>query len=113
MKRNLHWSLRRNHRAFCRTFGESKVPCRYLPRNRRRNMSIRLCFAGLCLFLAAGGVLGQVKPPPETRNAALRYWQAFSELKDPPADQGIQQEMQKVLSGDAPWDEVNLGGVVA
>jgi hypothetical protein len=76
-------------------------------------MSIRLCFAGLCLFVAAGGVLGQVKPPPETRNAALRYWQAFSELKDPPADQVIQQQMQKVLSGEAPWDEVNLGGVVA
>lgn len=76
-------------------------------------MKMRLVIAGLWLLVAAVSVFGQVKAPPETRNAALRYWQAFAELKDPPANQGIQVEMEKVLSGDAPWDEVKLGGVVA
>jgi len=56
---------------------------------------------------------GQVKTLPETRNAALRYWQAFAELKDPPSTPGIQEEMEKVLSGTAEWDEAQLGGVVA
>ena len=55
----------------------------------------------------------QVKSPPQTKNAALRYWQAFAELKDPPPDSGIQKEMEKVLSGEAPWDEGKLGGIVA
>jgi hypothetical protein len=55
----------------------------------------------------------RMKSPPETRNAALRYWQAFAELKDPPPNQGVQQEMEKVLSGEAPWDESKLGGIVA
>lgn len=75
-------------------------------------MSIRqsLCVASLLL---APVVWGQVKTPPETRNAALRYWQAFAELKDPPPNQGIQAEMEKVLSGEATWDEAKVGGVVA
>ncbi|MFI5097671.1 MAG: hypothetical protein ACHQT6_06815 [Candidatus Acidiferrales bacterium] len=55
----------------------------------------------------------QVKLPAETKNAALRYWQAFAELKDPPPDSGIPKEMEKVLSGEAPWDEAKLGGIVA
>jgi hypothetical protein len=76
-------------------------------------MRMRLCMCGLMLLGAAANVCGQVKTPPETRNAALRYWQAFAELKDPPADQGIQAEMQKVLSGEAPWNEAKLAGVVA
>jgi hypothetical protein len=54
-----------------------------------------------------------MKLPPETKNAALRYWQAFAELKDPPPNQDLQQEMEKVLAGEAPWDEAKLGGIVA
>jgi hypothetical protein len=64
-------------------------------------------------LLAAVDVWGQVKTPPETRNAALRYWQAFAELKDPPPNQNVQAEIEKVLSGEAAWDEAKLGGVVA
>jgi len=43
----------------------------------------------------------------------LRYWQAFAELKDPPANQALQQELEKTLSGGAGWDEAKLGGIVA
>src|SRR5205823_11857239 len=53
----------------------------------------------LTLFSSDAGA-NQVKLPPETKNAALRYWQAFAELKDPPPVQGIQQQIEKVLSGE-------------
>lgn len=75
-------------------------------------MSIKIPFAILFALATAGATWGQVKTPTETRNAALRYWQAFAELKDPPADQGIQMEMQKVLSGEEPWNEAKLGAIV-
>jgi hypothetical protein len=55
----------------------------------------------------------QAKSPPETRNAALRYWQAFAELKDPPATEEVQVAMEKTLSGEMEWDEAKLGGIVA
>src|SRR5271154_6658772 len=55
----------------------------------------------------------QVKTPPETRNAALRYWQAFAELKDPPATEEVQVAMEKTLSGEAEWNEGQLGGIIA
>jgi hypothetical protein len=76
-------------------------------------MKMRVIVTGFVLLLAAIGTTGQVKMPPETKNAALRYWQAFAEIKDPPVNQGIQEEMEKVLSGKAPWNETKLGGVVA
>lgn len=75
-------------------------------------MRMRASAIGIAWLVTAAGGFGQVKTPPETRNAALRYWQAFAEIKDPPADQGIQGEMEKVLSGKAPWDEGKLGSVV-
>ena len=66
----------------------------------------------LTLFSSNVGAT-QVKLPPETKNAALRYWQAFAELKDPPPIDGIQQQVERVLSGEVPWDEAKLGGIVA
>jgi hypothetical protein len=65
------------------------------------------------LLPAESTALAQAKTPPETRNAALRYWQAFAELKDPPANQEIQVEMERTLSGETGWNEAKLGGIVA
>jgi hypothetical protein len=65
----------------------------------------------LCLTFAHVGY-PQTKLPPETRNAALRYWLAFAELKDPPADKYTQELLQKTLSGDGPWDEQRLGPIL-
>lgn len=76
-------------------------------------MKIRLSLSVAFLLLAPAFVSSQMKTLPETHNAALRYWQAFAELKDLPPNQGIQVEMEKVLSGEAPWDEAKIGGVVA
>jgi hypothetical protein len=75
-------------------------------------MRMRFSITGLSLLIAATNVCGQVKTPPETRNAALRYWQAFAEIKDPPANKEIQEEMEQVLSSEGPWDEGRLAGIV-
>ena len=65
------------------------------------------------LLIAGGRAWTQVKPPAETRNAALRYWQAFAELKDPPPNKEVQAEMEEALAGRGTWDEARLGGLVA
>jgi hypothetical protein len=75
------------------------------------SIQLRVCIGFLMFFPA--GIWGQVKPLPETRNAALRYWQAFAELKDPPPNQEIQAEMEKILNAKADWDEAKVGGIVA
>ena len=55
---------------------------------------------------------GQVAMPRETRNAALRYWLAFAELQDPPADQGTLELLEKTAAGLLPWDESRLGPIL-
>jgi hypothetical protein len=52
------------------------------------------------------------KFPPETRNAALRYWSAFADIQDPPADKATQDLLEKVAAGDAPWDESKLAPIL-
>jgi len=75
-------------------------------------MRIRLCIAGLAMLAAAVGVCGQIKSPPETRNAALRYWMAFAEMKDPPSDQATQELLVRTAAGEATWDESKLGPIL-
>jgi hypothetical protein len=50
--------------------------------------------------------------PPETSNAALRYWMAFAELKDPPSDKATQELLGKTAAGEASWDEAKLGPIL-
>jgi hypothetical protein len=73
-------------------------------------MKTRFAFATLFLLAAAFAAHSQVKLPPETRNAALRYWQAFAEIKDPPRGSA---ENGNGFAGEQPWDEGKLGGIVA
>jgi hypothetical protein len=54
----------------------------------------------------------QTNLPVETRNAALRYWLAFADLQDPPADKGTQELLEKTASGESPWDEAKLGAIL-
>ena len=75
-------------------------------------MRIRLSLSGLFMLVAATGVFGQVKTPPETRNAALRDWMAFAEMKDPPSNKATQNLLEKTAAGDAAWDEAKLGPIL-
>ncbi|MGA9353815.1 MAG: hypothetical protein WBV46_09010 [Terriglobales bacterium] len=52
------------------------------------------------------------KYPPETRNAALRYWMAFAEMQDTWADKATQDLLEKTAAGDAPWDEGKLAPIL-
>jgi hypothetical protein len=75
-------------------------------------MRIRFSIAGLVLLAAAVGVCGQIRSPQETRNAALRYWMAFAEMKDPPSDKATQELLVRTAAGEAAWDESRLGSIL-
>jgi hypothetical protein len=66
--------------------------------------------AVLCLSLSPARA--QSKLPPETRNAALRYWLAFADLQDPPADKATADLLEKTAAGEMPWNENKLGSVL-
>ena len=72
----------------------------------RRSVIIALiaCF-GLALH-------AQQFAPPQNRNAALRYWAAFAEMKDRPIDAATSKLMDEVLNGNAGFDEQRLGPIV-
>jgi len=70
-------------------------------------------FAVLAIFFAlAFTASAQTKYPPETKNAALRYWIAFADLQDPPADKALQSLLEKTAAGEAAWDESKLGPIL-
>jgi hypothetical protein len=56
-------------------------------------------------FLLSTSIAVHPQQPPQTRNAALRYWQAFGELQDPPGDKATADTLEKVSAGDAPWND--------
>ena len=64
------------------------------------------------ILLSAQGVSAQAFKPLATRNAALRYWIAFSLMQDPPADKETSELLVKVADGSAEWDEAKLGPIV-
>lgn len=57
------------------------------------------------LFLILTSVVVRAQQPPQMRNAALRYWQAFGELQDPPGDNATGDTLEKVSAGDVPWND--------
>jgi len=73
--------------------------------------SMRRLFALALGCLIAAAASAQSGMPVE-RNAALRYWLAFAEMHDPPADKSISDLLEKTAAGDAPWDEAKLGPIV-
>jgi len=76
-------------------------------------MILRLLLLSLVMVLNArwsGGA--EVRAPLETRNAALRYWMAFAEMKDPPADKSLQDLLERTSVGQAAWDEAKLGPIL-
>jgi hypothetical protein len=78
----------------------------------RLNLSKIVILIALIAVPANAQSQGPGKFPPETRNAALRYWSAFADIQDPPADKATQDLLEKVAAGDAPWDETKLGAIL-
>ncbi|HET7107021.1 MAG TPA: hypothetical protein VFI38_09440 [Candidatus Acidoferrum sp.] len=75
-------------------------------------MKIKSCGAIVFLLAAACAAPARAEIPRETQNAALRYWLAFAEMKDPPADKAIQELLEKTVTGESPWDEKKLGAIL-
>ena len=70
-------------------------------------------FATIALVVLSASVArSQAKYPPQTRNAALRYWLAFAEMQDPPADKATQDLLEKTSAGNSAWDESKLGPIL-
>jgi hypothetical protein len=74
--------------------------------------SQRLFALTLLLSALAPRSSAQFKVPAETRNAALRYWQAFAEMQDPPAEPPTALLLGKTAVGELPWDEAKLGPIL-
>jgi hypothetical protein len=75
-------------------------------------MKRKLLILGLVMVFNAEWSRAEVRSPLETRNAALRYWMAFSEMKDPPADKSLQDLLERTSVGQAVWDEAKLGPIL-
>ena len=75
-------------------------------------MILRLLLLSLVMVLNAEWSRAEVRSPLETQNAALRYWMAFAEMKDPPADRSLQDLLERTSVGQAAWDEAKLGPIL-
>jgi hypothetical protein len=72
---------------------------------------MRRLLALLLGCLLATAAMAQSGLPTE-RNAALRYWTAFAEMHDPPADKSLADLLEKTAAAEAPWDETKLGPIL-
>src|SRR3989442_2997146 len=68
--------------------------------------------AGAALFFVAGTAHAQSGAPPETKNAALRYWLAFADLQDPPTDKATAELLEKTAAGETAWGQTKDGPVL-
>ena len=76
----------------------------------RTSFKVLLMLVAACLMAASARA--QAKFPPETRNAALRYWMGFVALEDVGADEATQILIEKTLAGQTAWDEAKLGKLI-
>jgi hypothetical protein len=76
------------------------------------SMRFRLLATILALLASSCVARGQAKYPPETRNAALRYWAAIAEMNELPDDAATQKVLYETLNGHASWSEKALGSIL-
>jgi hypothetical protein len=75
-------------------------------------MKLKLSLLVFLIFAMANCASAQLQYPPDTKNAALRYWIAFAEMKDLPADKPTQELLEKTLSAQALWDEKKIAPIL-
>jgi acyl-CoA-binding protein len=76
--------------------------------NMKRKILISAILGWFCIVAAQA----QEFSPPQNKNAALRYWGAFAEMKDRSIDDATTKLIEDVLNGRANWDEQKLGAIV-
>lgn len=65
----------------------------------------------MAVLASAHTAPAQAMFPPETDNAALRYWFALAELREP-RDDATRHLFDETVAGRAAWDEKNLGPIL-
>jgi hypothetical protein len=75
-------------------------------------MKLKLIVLAILALAIASRANAQFQYPPETKNAALRYWIAFAEMQDLAADKPTQELLDKTLEGEAPWDEKKIAPIL-
>jgi len=76
------------------------------------SMRFRLLATILAVLASSCGARAQAEYPPETRNAALRYWAAIAAMKELPNDAATQKVLNETLTGQASWSEKALGSIL-
>lgn len=76
-----------------------------------KSLTFRLLITIVGALAATGGARAQSNFPPDSDNAALRYWRALTEMRNNPI---IDEEplFSATLSGKIPWDENKLGPIL-
>ncbi len=75
-------------------------------------MKFRLLATIMALLASAHTARVQAMFPPETDNAALRYWFALAEVLEPPDDDATQHLFGETITGRVAWDEAKLGPIL-
>jgi len=73
-------------------------------------MKFRLLATMIAVLASAHTARAQAMFPPETDNAALRYWFALAELGEP--DDATRDLFGETITGRVAWDETKLGPIL-
>jgi len=75
-------------------------------------MKFRLLATIMAILASAHTARAQAVFPPETDNAALRYWFALAEVQEPPDDEATRHLFGETITGRVAWDEAKLGPIL-
>jgi len=77
-----------------------------------KSLKFRLLITIVGALAATGGARAQAKFPPDSDNAALRYWTALTEIRNSIEDETTQNLLSAAIKGEIPWDENKLGPIL-
>src|SRR5258708_40076397 len=75
-------------------------------------MKFRVLATVMAVLASAHTARAQAMFPPETDNAALRYWFALAEVWEPPDDYAARHLFGATFAGQVAWDETKLGPIL-
>jgi hypothetical protein len=78
-----------------------------------KSLKFRLLLTIVGVLAATGGARAQAKFPPDSDNAALRYWTALTEVSNTlDEDETTRNLLSATIRGEIPWDENKLGPIL-
>jgi hypothetical protein len=75
-----------------------------------KSLRFRLLITIVSVLAATGEARAQAKFPPDSDNAALRYWTALTAMID--EDEATRNLLSATMRGEIPWDESKLGPIL-